>query len=190
MEPLTELRKAVNQIVELSEEDWQKFEQLIEPDFTAKNDFLIKEGQTEQYIHFICQGMVRVYLTQDGKEICLDFVFDTMFVSAYSSFLLQQPSRINIQALVDTQTLKFSHTKLYQFYESSHKAERVGRMIAEQAYIRKNTREISFLTSTAKERYLDLLEQNPTFAQKIPIKYLASFLGIEPESLSRIRRTI
>ncbi len=184
------LRKAFSQITEVSTAEWSTFEDLIEEDSFRKNEFLIREGRVERFIYFICEGMVRVFLTEEGKEISLDFAFENMFTSSYSSFLQQQPSAVYIEALADTRVLKFSHDKLYRLYDRSHQAERMGRLIAELNYIRKNNREISFLKYTAKERYLNLLEQHPKLVQEIPVKYLASYLGIEPESLSRIRRSV
>ncbi len=184
------LKNQLNRIEPHTEEEWQGFLALMEPYSVSKNDYLLREGQTEKYIHFVNEGLVRVFLRDEAKEISLDFIFASQFVSSYSSFLQQTPSKVNIQALADTQTFRLSHEKLYAFYNVSHKAERVGRIIAEQAYIRKTNREIAFLKLTAKERYEQLLEQNPGLVQHIPVKYLASYLGIEPESLSRIRRMV
>ena len=134
--------------------------------------------------------MVRLFLPLDGKEISLNFSFSHDFTSTYSSFLTGQPTDFTVQALTDVQALRFSRANLFALYDQSHQAERIGRLIAEQAFLRKTSREVQFLTSTAKQRYVQLLEQNPTLVQTISIRHLASYLGIEPESLSRIRREI
>jgi CRP/FNR family transcriptional regulator, anaerobic regulatory protein len=175
------LRKLLSQLEALSTDEWERFEGMVEEDTFDKNDFLTREGQVERYIYFICEGIVRVFFTDKDKEISLDFAFEGTFTTSYASFLQQQPSVIYIEALTE---------KLYRFYDQSQKAERIGRLIAEANYIRKNNREISFLKFTAKERYLQLLEEHPKLVQEIPIKFLASYLGIKPESLSRIRRTV
>lgn len=185
---LHRLREQFARLAPLSDIAWNLFTPLVEPVEYPRNELLISAGQIEQHIHFLTAGLVRVFLNKDGKEICLDFAFEGEFTSSYASFLTRQPSQVTLQALADTQTLRFRHDRLAQLYDASPEAERVGRRIAEQLYLRKTGREISFLTRTATERYGDLLHQHPALVQTIPVKYLASYLGIEPESLSRIRR--
>lgn len=184
------LREVFSQINPLSEAEWAKFEPFLETITFRRSDFLVREGQVEKHIFFICEGMVRVYLVNADKEISLDFGFENSFITSYASFLQQLPSTVSIEALSETRVLRFSRDKLYRFYEASHQAERIGRLIAEYQYIRKNSREISLLKYTATQRYLQLLEQQPRLVQEIPVKYLASYLGVEPESLSRIRKSL
>lgn len=184
------LRQRLHELAPLTDDQWLRFASIVEPVSYSKHDFLIQAGQLENYIHYIAKGMVRLSLNNDGKDISLDFIFSHNFVSAYSSFLTGQASAFTIQALTDVQTYRFSRTNLSYLYDESHQAERIGRVIAEQAFLRKTSREVLFLTSTAKQRYVQLLEQNPILVQTISVKHLASYLGIEPESLSRIRREV
>ena len=190
MNNLDRLRQRFDTLTPQTDEDWLLFTAIVEPVAFQKNDFLIQAGQVEQYIYYVVEGMVRLFLNDDGKDISLDFVFNNDFVSAYSSFLSGQPTAFTVQALTDVQALRFSRSNLLMLYEQSHKAERIGRLIAEQAFLRKTRREVQFLTSNAKQRYVQLLEQNPVLVQTISIRHLASYLGIEPESLSRIRREV
>jgi len=184
------LREVFSQINPLSEEEWGQFEPMLETETVRKNDFLIREGQVAKHIYFICEGMVRVYLKGAPKEISLDFAFEHTFVSSYASFLQQIPSAVSIEAFMETRVIRFSRDHLYQRYEASHMAERMGRLIAEFQYLRKNSREIALLKYPATQRYLQLLKQQPRLVQEIPVKYLASYLGVEPESLSRIRKSL
>ncbi|MFD2934421.1 Crp/Fnr family transcriptional regulator [Spirosoma flavum] len=190
MNNLDRLRQRLDTLSPQTDDDWRQFTPIVESVTYQKNDFLIQAGQVENHIYYIEEGMVRLFLNDDGKDISLDFVFSHDFVSAYSSFLTGQPTAFTVQALTDVQALRFSRSNLMNLYDQSHKAERIGRLIAEQAFLRKTSREVQFLTSTAKQRYLQLLEQNPILVQKISIKHLSSYLGIEPESLSRIRREV
>ncbi|MBD2754276.1 Crp/Fnr family transcriptional regulator [Spirosoma validum] len=190
MNNLDRLRQRFDTLASQTDEEWSQFVPVVESVDYEKNDFLLQAGQVENYIYYVVEGVVRLFLNDDGKDISLDFVFSDDFVSAYSSFLSSQPTVFTVQALTDVQTLRFSRTNLLTLYEQSHKAERIGRMIAEQAFLRKTRREVQFLTSNAKQRYVQLLEQNPILVQKISIRHLASYLGIEPESLSRIRREV
>lgn len=187
---LVRLRQRLDTFAFQTDDDWLRFTPIIEPVTYRKNDFLIKTGQVEKYIYYIDEGLVRLFLNDNGKDISLDFIFSDDFVSAYSSFLTGQPTAFTVQALTDVQAVRFSRTSLLALYDQSHKAERIGRVIAEQAFLRKTSREVLFLTSNAKQRYGQLLEQNPILVQKIPVRHLASYLGIAPESLSRIRREV
>ncbi|MEZ0610883.1 Crp/Fnr family transcriptional regulator [Fibrella sp. WM1] len=185
-----QLRQRFTELIPLTDAQWLRFLTMVEPVVCAKHAFLTEAGQVEQYIYYLAEGMVRVSLNNDGKDVSIDFVFSDDFTSAYSSFLTGQPSPFSIQALTDVHALRFSRANLLRFYDESHAAERIGRLIAEQAFLRKTSREVTFLTSTAKQRYSQLLAQNPRLVQQISVKHLSSYLGIEPESLSRIRRTI
>ena len=190
MNGLDQLRQRFNTLSTQTDEEWRRFCAIVEPVTYAKNDFLIRAGQVEKYVHYLVNGMVRLFLYHEGKDISLDFSFSHDFVSAYSSFLTEQPTDFTVQCLTDVQALRFNRANLSALYDHSHQAERMGRLIAEQAFLRKTTREVLFLTSTAKQRYVQLLEQNPVLVQTISVRHLASYLGIEPESLSRIRREI
>ena len=190
MNHLDRLRQRFDTLVPQTDDDWLRFIPIVEPVTYPKNECLIQAGQVENYIYYIVDGMVRLFLNDDGKDISLDFSFSNDFVSAYSSFLTGKPTAFTVQALTEVQALRFSRTNLLTLYDQSHRAERIGRLIAEQAFLQKTSREVQFLTSTAKQRYVQLLEQNPVFVQKISVRHLASYLGIEPESLSRIRRDV
>ena len=187
---LDRLRKRLDSLTSQTDDDWLRFASIVEPVTYPKNDFLIQAGQVEKYIYYLDEGMVRLFLNDNGRDISLDFIFSNDFVSAYSSFLTGQPTAFTVQALTDVQAVRFSRTNLLALYEQSHKAERIGRLIAEQAFLRKTSREVQFLTSNAKQRYIQLLEQSPVLVQTIPVRHLASYLGIAPESLSRIRREV
>ncbi|QMW05079.1 Crp/Fnr family transcriptional regulator [Spirosoma foliorum] len=188
--PLDRLRQRLDTLAAQADDDWLRFSSIVEAVTYKKNDFLIQAGQVEKYIYYLDEGMVRLFLNDNGRDISLDFIFTNDFVSAYSSFLTGQPTAFTVQALSDVQALRFSREKLLTLYDQSHKAERIGRLIAEQAFLRKTSREVQFLTTTAKQRYVYLLEQNPVLVQTIPVRHLASYLGIAPESLSRIRREV
>ncbi|NID12159.1 Crp/Fnr family transcriptional regulator [Fibrivirga algicola] len=190
MNQYEQLRQRLSDFTPLTDDQWDRFSSIVEPVAYAKNAFLVEAGQVEQHIYYLVEGMVRLALNQDGKDISIDFVFSQNLFSAYSSFLSQQPSAFNVQTLTDVRVLRFSRTHLLSLYDESHQAERIGRLIAEQAFLRKTSREVLFLTSTARQRYVQLLDQNPQLVQLISVKHLASYLGIEPESLSRIRRSV
>ncbi|GAA0543390.1 Crp/Fnr family transcriptional regulator [Chitinophaga japonensis] len=171
-------------------EGWPHFEPLLHEVSFEAGAYLAAAGRIANAIYFISAGIVRVFAKQQDKEYSLDFAFPGMFSTAYTSFILQSPSEVNLQAITPVSGLAFYYDDLQQLYRAHHGAEKMGRLIAEQQYLRKYRRELSFLQHTAQERYLQLLEQHPEVVQHIPVKHIASYLGIEPESLSRIRKQL
>lgn len=167
---------------------------LFEPYLKTKNykakDFFLSEGKTCQEIGFVNKGCFRTYYLSDGKEVNTHFVFENQFVTDYDSFLQENPSRYFIQALEETEIVTFNLTALQKAYDQSHNWERFGRLISEQSYKLINQRVESFLFLNGEQRYLDLLKNQPYIFDRIPLYYIASYLGIERESLSRLRKKI
>lgn len=185
-----QIKLVFQQLVDLSPAQWQTFEQHLEEVTFLKNDFLCQVGQVEQYLYFIHVGAVRVYHQTEQQEFTLNFHFANDFVSAFSSFLTQTPSRVYLQALENVHVSRIHRTHLYQSYEHHHPAERLGRLFAETLYVHKTNREIDLLSLSAEEQYVNLLRKNPELVRSISVKHLASYLGIQPESLSRIRNKV
>lgn len=182
------VKQALLQLDKHAGDNWHLFEPLLEEVSFGNGSFLVNSGRTCTAIYFIISGIVRVYTVHQDKEVCLDFAFSGQFTTAYASYISQTPSAVSIQAITPVNGFSFHYADLQELYNQNHAIERTGRLLAEYQYLRKYQRELSLLQYTAKERYLHLLEQQPQMIQQIPVKYLASYLGIEPESLSRIRK--
>jgi CRP/FNR family transcriptional regulator, anaerobic regulatory protein len=182
----TELRK----IAPLTEEDCTLFQPYLTVKKIKKNDFFVQEGQVSDEVGFISTGLFRMYYLQDGKEINTYFFFENNFVVSYQSFLTRQPSRYAIQALEDSEIIYFNYTAMNKAYAISHNWERFGRTVAEYSYINATQRTESFLFLNGEQRYLELLSTRPEIFERIPLYHIASYLGIERESLSRLRKKI
>ena len=185
-----QIKLVFQQMVDLTPEQWAAFEQHLEEVTYRKNDFLCQAGHTEQYLYFIHTGAVRVYHQTEQQEFTLNFHFDNEFVSAFSSFLTQTPSRVYLQVLENVEVSRIHRQHLYHSYQQFHEAERIGRLFAETLYVHKTNREIDLLSLSAEEQYINLLRKNPNLVNSISVKHLASYLGIQPESLSRIRHKV
>ena len=185
-----QIKAIFGQLVDLNQEEWQAFEEHLEEAAFAKNDFLCRAGETAHYLFFIHAGAVRVYHQTQEQEFTLNFHFQNEFVTAFSSFVTQTPSRVNLQALDQVLVSRIHHQHLYNTYQKYHKAERIGRLFAETLYVQKTNREIDLLSLSAEQQYLNLLQKNPKLISQISVKHLASYLGIQPESLSRIRHKL
>jgi CRP/FNR family transcriptional regulator, anaerobic regulatory protein len=171
-------------------EEFEFYEQTVDFVDIKKKDFLLKEGQVENYMYYVIEGVFRHYLVKDGKEICTEFVFPDTLMSSFISFGAKKPSMINIQALADAKVMRISKQNVDKFNDFSKNSERFSRQTMEILYTQKALREISLISTTAEERYLKLLQKQPKIEKVIAVKDLATYLGIHPESLSRIRKKV
>lgn len=187
---VNQLQRYLDRTIEPNPELWQLFANSFDYAEYPKKSFLIREGEVENYLYFILDGGTSSFFVNDGREKCLDLWFSDHFVSSYISFLTRQPSQVFIQALFPTKTLRIHYDVLQEFYRRSEESNKVGRLFAEGLYIARTQREIRFLSQTAEERYLDLLHRQPELVQQLPVKIIASYLGIHSESLSRIRKQL
>ncbi|KLT67973.1 Crp/Fnr family transcriptional regulator [Flavobacterium sp. ABG] len=177
------------QILPLQELD--KLGDLITKKRLKKGDFLIQENQIAKEIVLIKSGALRsFYINTEGEEITNCITFENEFMTAFTSLITQQPTEENIQALFDTELEVISHDTIEQLYENSIHWQKVGRIIAQMQYISLEQRILSFQKLTGKERYETLSKNHPNYIKLIPLQYLASFLGVTPRHLSRIRKAV
>jgi CRP-like cAMP-binding protein len=155
-----------------------------------KGQVLTDFDQVESNAYFLNAGMVEIEIPSYQTLKTLDFFFEGEFVCAYTSFLTQQPSDVRVVALTACEAEVVSYHDLQRTYGQSPMANYVGRIMNEQAYLRKAQREKDLLTKTAEERYNDLLKKHPEYIVQLPVNKIARYLGIHPESLSRIRKKL
>ena len=152
-----------------------------------RNDFLIKKGQTESSLFFVLSGSMRIYFPNQEDEICVGFAHTNNLICSYPSFIRNEPSEYYIQALAKTELMAINRKEFYALFDSYRSIERAWRMLEEEALIGKIEREVEMLTFTPEERYHRLVKRSPHIFQIIPRKYIASYLRMTPETLSRIR---
>jgi CRP/FNR family transcriptional regulator, anaerobic regulatory protein len=174
----------------LTEKDCLLFEPSLRTIEIENRQNLLLEGQVCREIGFINKGSFRVYYLQDGKEINTHFCFENEFVMNYDSFLHEKPSRYVIQAMEASEIVVFNLLTLQNAYNNSQNWERFGRIMAEYSYKTTTARVESFMFMDAEQRYLDILKNQPKILNSVPLYHIASYLGIERESLSRIRKKI
>jgi len=192
IDPINEellIRGFVEQMAPFSDQEWYEFWSRMDFAEFKKNEFLLKSGQVENYLNFLVSGIARLFLDTEKKEFTLRFNFPNMFFNAYSSFFTRTPSCYSIEAITDIRLYRMSFDRLEELYKVTSNAAIVGRRALEYFYLLKEQREIRLLCYTAEENYRELQQEQPDLIQLIPQKYLASYLGITPQSLSRIRRT-
>ncbi|WP_330443054.1 Crp/Fnr family transcriptional regulator [Flavobacterium sp. C4GT6] len=188
MDSLIKLQQTVFSLHRLPDAEWDMFVQILTFKTFQKGDTLIKEGEYEYYIYFLEKGATRNYFLKEGKEFTVAFHFSGEFVTAFYSLITGTPSVVTIEFLEDSKVIVIPYRDLEVFYQKSFHGATVGRKMAEMQYAHRLEKEMDLLSLTAEERYVRLLERNPELVAAISVKHLSSFLGIQPESLSRIRK--
>ncbi len=168
-------------------EAWIQFAQLCEFVSFKKNEIIKHAGETEQYGYFILKGSGGVFLWKENNYVCLDIMLENNFFGDYMSLINQQNSPLETIAIEDSEMLKISSKNISQLKQTG-----MGQLIflisAESSFVDKQQQQIDLLLKTAEERYFELLEKQPELIKRIPQKFIASYLGITTQSLSRIRK--
>lgn len=184
------IRSHFETLVPMSDANWDYFRSFLVFTVVKPKQAVLKAGETEHYLRFIASGTVRLYIPDEESECTFGFVFADGFVSAYDSFLTQQPSVYTIEALSETHYWQIHRDDLEQVYAHTSVGNVIGRKSAESLFLVKAQRELSLLTQTAEERYLALFKNRPELLKTIPLKYIASYIGVTPQALSRIRKRV
>ncbi|CAM1363049.1 CarD family transcriptional regulator [Tenacibaculum soleae] len=189
---IVNIRTYLEKSLTINDNDWEFFTSKLALIKIKKRTKILKIGEIENHISFINKGVVRFYIPKEDKEkeITFGFCFNNEFVSAYDSFLTQQPSLYELEALTDIEMWSISHDDLQEVYNKTSIGNTLGRLSSERLYLIKSKREQSLLNETAEERYLKLFDERPKLIKEIPLKYIASYIGVTAQALSRIRKRI
>lgn len=185
---LTQLIAILRSLINLPEDETIKATNLFKIYTLEQGDFFVCAGDMPKTIGFVISGILRLYyVDRDGNEYTKSFCAENSFVAAYSALLLQQPSRLFIQALEDTKLLIADYSA-YRVLSENHVCwQALNCKIAEILFIKKEKRESALLLDNAKIRYLSFQEEYPGLETRIRQHHIASYLGITPVTLSRIR---
>lgn len=153
----------------------------------SKGESLIKEGQVNKNVYFVNKGMLRNYLMKEGTEITTWFFFPEDFITTFESFQLQIPGIETSEALSDCELFYISFEELEKLNNASHQWERISRIFITMYAFQQGNRLLILQTMNAEEKYDYLIKNFPQVVQNIPNKFIASYLGITRETLSRIR---
>ncbi len=172
----------------LSEESWNYIEQFLEVRSFKKGEMILKEGNVCNHVSFLNYGAARIYYhTPDGREKVACFFNENTYVCDYKSFLTRTPATESIQALDATELIETNFTNLQLIYERVPEANKLGRIIAEQMFIKLVEGNASAQKESIEVRYNRLIAEEPWLLQKVPQYMIASYLGVTPEAFSRVK---
>lgn len=171
----------------LSEETKQALSKHIRTKKYKAGEIILSQGQTNKYLYFLEKGLVRAFYYKEQKELT-SWIFseNTLFISVYS-FLTQTPSFETIEAIEDTTIAYISHHKLQELYISYLDLNVVGRKLTEMYYVQMAERATNLRMIDSKTRYENFIKDYPNLIARVPLGYIASYLGMSQETLSRIR---
>lgn len=185
-----QLINRIKQYIELSKKDIAVIETLFEKRTLIKGEMFLQEGKICRDLGFINKGLVCYYVTSDGTEVVHAFAMENEFICNYDSLINKTVSYKNIIALEPTELLCISSNKLQQLYNTISNGERFGRLHMEDVYTDAIKHIISFYTDSPQQRYGEFVRNRKELFQRVPQYYVASYIGIKPQSLSRIRKRL
>ena len=176
--------------IELSREEFDAISPYFEIRKFDKRTKVLKIGETDNYFNIIMKGIARKYLMVKKKEVTIQLSTEGHMIHSELSFNLQQPSDCIIETIEPVTFLSMSYDNIQLIYQQFPKTEKLGRMIITEMFIKKDQRDFKQLNRTTRERFLEYMQNHPDMLQRVPQKYLASYLNIKPETFSRLKHLL
>jgi CRP-like cAMP-binding protein len=155
-----------------------------------KREIVSKEGEVEEYLNFIVQGLVRKYYVKDNSEINTQISHEGHFIHAQESFHSRKSSEFFVETLEPTTFISVTYDNLEKLYAQNIKLERLGRLVITYTMVQKDRWQMQMIKLSSRERFLFFVERHPDLLQRVPQKHLASFLNIQPETFSRFKHLV
>ncbi len=184
------LRQFVSGFVVLTDEDFQLLAESIVVRTFDKREQLLRPGETERYMNFVVSGLVRMYFYKGRTEVITNIAKERELISSSASFLSGAPSNYYVETLEPTTLLSLTREHLEQIYQRNVRIERLGRLMITQFVMQKEEWEHECMRLDTRERFLRFIERNPELLQRVPQKYLASYLNMKPETFSRLKHLL
>jgi len=182
------LLKLLGKITELEEQEVELLKNSFKPLFLAKGSFFLKEGEVNKYVGFLEKGLVRYFVFKDEEESTFEFTKEGEFIADYQSFNNKSVSIQNIQAIEDCEILTINYSDVQTIFNTTKNGNLIGRHIIEHRFDVMVNQLLAIYMQDHEERYKRFVEHYSDLAQRIPQYLIASYVGVKPPSLSRIKR--
>lgn len=186
----TELINVFSQFTELTEQDIRLVKEIFKPKTLKKNEYFLIEGQRNDKAAFIRKGLMRYYVLKNEEDSTLEFSQESEFVADFPSFVQRGVSNQYIQAVEDCELLVTNYAGIQRIYKEISNGNLIGRLVMEHRFVIMMNTLFSIYMHSPEDRYQHFIEHYSNIAQRIPQYLIASYIGIKPESLSRIRNRI
>jgi CRP/FNR family transcriptional regulator len=174
-----------------AEKDLQIFHTALNELTLSKGQFLLKPGTHVKHEYFVVKGCLKAYyMDSKGNKCIIQFAIENWWVGDFDAFYNQVPSNLYIEAVEDSQLLSIHFKQLEKIYEEAPIFERYFRLLTTQAFIAQRKRILSILEKNTQERYLEFCASYPNIKERVPNYNIANYLGVSPENLSRVRKTL
>lgn len=182
------LKESFQEHVSLTDEEWEMCKNNFRPKRMLKRQFLLQEGDVCRELAFVEKGALYSYTVDSkGNQHVIRFAFEGWWMANLQSFFTGKPTTLNIEVLEDSELLMLDRKNHEKLLDEIPAYERYHRIIVQNAYVALQQRAENALGLTAEEKYRRLIEQNPEFMNRVPLNLVASYLGMSPETLSRVR---
>jgi CRP-like cAMP-binding protein len=186
-----QLINSISYFIHLSAEEKEWITEKFIPREYKKNDYFLREGQVCREVGFIAEGLVRYFVSKaNGEELTVDFNKEQEYTCNYASFLDKSPSGTGIQCIEPTTLLVISYNDLQLFYTHLAEGQKFGRLICEFLYVQAIKKVSSIYSNQPEQRYLQFLDAYADLLPRLPQYYISSYVGVQPPSLSRIRKRL
>ncbi|NGP89494.1 Crp/Fnr family transcriptional regulator [Fodinibius halophilus] len=185
------LLQYIDEYVSLTDEEVEILKSLTRIKEVRKRQFVAEQDEICRYENFVVEGCLRSYhLDEEGNEHIIQFAVENWWIADMQSFLTQSPAHFSVDAIEPSVLIQFKYEDLQTLYANVPKLERFFRLIVQRAYIASQKRIVASYSKDAGKRYIDFRNQYPDIEKRVPQYMIASYLGISPEFLSKIRRRI
>jgi CRP-like cAMP-binding protein len=181
----------LNKFIFLTEEEFDKYiRPYLQTRHFKKKQVITVAGEVEEFFNFVSRGLARKYFNKAEEEINVQIATEGQMINAFESFYTRVPTEYCIESLESTTLISISHDDLEKIYATNAKMERTGRMLISFAMIIKDRWQLNMMKLSPRERFLSFVKKKPELIQRVPQKYLASFLNIQPETFSRFKHLL
>jgi CRP-like cAMP-binding protein len=189
--PIEQLKNFFNSYFQLNEKEEAELPLRFTERTIKRRAFILQQGDVCRHFNFVLSGCFKMYaVDQGGKEHTIQFAAESDWITDLSSFYSETPGSVYIEAIEPSAILQIKHVDLLHLYTNYHKFDRNFRIIIERKFIELQTRVLQNISLTAEERYTSFLAQHPSLSGRLPNTQIASYLGITPEFLSKIRKDL